>query len=81
MKTENEIERLVEESCYQADPDTYNKTLRSFMQAVDDYKKQKSTFPRTHISGLIMKTAKLTAAAVFIVVLIGLHQFGSFLRG
>ncbi|MHC4573221.1 MAG: hypothetical protein ACYS76_03685 [Planctomycetota bacterium] len=77
MKPTNKIERLVEKSRYKASPDTYDKTLHSFMQAVDNYKKQKSTSTDSHISRTIMKITKYAAAAVIIIaVLIGVNQFG-----
>ena len=81
MKPTNKIEKLVEKSRYKASPDAYDKTLHSFMQAVDDYKKQKSTLTDSHISRTIMKITKLAAAVIFIAVIIGLHQFSSSIRG
>jgi len=81
MKSTNEIERLVENNRYQASPDAYDKTLHSFMQAVDDYKKQESTSTDSHISRTIMKITKLAAAVIFVAVIIGLHQFSSSIRG
>jgi len=81
MKHTNEIEKLVEKSRYKASPDAYDKTLHSFMQAVDNYKNQKSTLTRSNIPGTIMKITKLAAAAIFIAAIIGLHDFSSSLRG
>jgi len=81
MKPTNKIERLVEKSRYKASPDSYDKTLHSFMQAVDDYKKQKSTSTEPNISRTIMKITKLAAAVIFIAVIVGLHQFSSSIRG
>ena len=43
MKSTNKIKRLIKKSRYKASPDAYDKTLHSFMQAVDEHKKQKST--------------------------------------
>ena len=82
MKPKNKIERLVEKSRYKASPGAYDKTLHSFMQAVDDYKKQKSTLTESNISRTIMKMkiTKLAAAVIFIAVIIGLHQFISSIK-
>ena len=81
MKPTNKIERLVEQNRYKASPETYDKTLGSFMQAVDNYNKQKSTSADSHISQTIMKITKFAAAAIFIAIIIGLHQFSSSIRG
>jgi hypothetical protein len=81
MKPTNKIERLVEKNRYKATPDSYDKTLHSFMQAVDDYKKKKSTSTKPNISGTIIKITKLAAAVIFIAAIIGLHQFRSSIKG
>jgi hypothetical protein len=81
MKPTDKIERLVEKSRYKASPDAYDNTLHNFMQAVDNYKKQKSTSTDSHISRTIMKITKLAAAVIFIAAIIGLHQFSSSIRG
>jgi outer membrane lipoprotein-sorting protein len=81
MKPTNKIERLVEKNRYKASPDSYDKTLHSFMQAVDNYNKQKSTPTKSNISKTIFKITKLAAAVVFIAVIIGLHQFSSSIKG
>jgi len=81
MKPTNKIERLVERSRYKASPEAYDKTLDGFMQAVDNHNKQKSASTDSHISRTIMKITKLAAAVIFIAVIIGLHQFGSSIRG
>ena len=81
MKPTDKIERLVQKSRYKASPDAYDKTLDGFMQAVDYYKKQKSTSTEPNISRTIMKITKLAAAVVFIAVIIGLHQFRSLING
>ena len=81
MKPKNEIERLVEKSRYKVSPDAYDKTLHSFMQAVDNHKKQKSTSTKSNISRTIMKIIKLATAVIFIAIIIGLHQFGSSIKG
>jgi hypothetical protein len=81
MRPTDKIERLVEKSRYKASPDAHDKTLGSFMQAVDDYKKQKSTSTGLHISRTIMKVTKLAAVAIFIAIIIGLQQFSSSIRG
>ena len=81
MKSTDTIERLVEKNRYKASPDAYNKTLHSFMQAVDNYKKQKQTLTESNISRTIIKTAKLAAVVLFIAIIIGLHQFSSSIKG
>jgi len=81
MKPTDKIERLVEQNRYKASPDAYDKTLHSFMQAVDNYKKQKSTSTDSHISRTLMKITKLAAAAIFIVTIIVLHQFNNSIGG
>ena len=79
MKPTDKIERLIKNSRYKATTEAYDKTLHSFLQAVDDYKKQKSALNEPNIWRIIMKSpiTKLAAAAVIIiVVLTGLHYFG-----
>ncbi len=81
MKLTDSIERLVKKNRYKASPDAYNNTLQNFMQAVDNYKKQKSTLRDSHISKTVMKITKLAAAVLFIAIIIGLHQFNSSIKG
>lgn len=79
MKPTDKIENLVRKSRYKAVGESYDKTLNSFMQAVDDYKKQRSALNEPSIWRIIMKTkiTKLAAAAVIIIaVLIGINHFG-----
>jgi hypothetical protein len=72
MKPTNKIERLVKKNRYKANPYAYNKTLHSFMQAVDDYKKQKSTLTEPKIWRINMQSGitKFAAAAIIIVAVI-----------
>ena len=84
MKSTNKIERLVEKSRYKASAEAYDKTLHSFLQAVDDYKKQKSTLTEPRIWRINMQSSRITktvAAVIFIAVIIGLHQFSSSIKG
>ncbi len=81
MKPTDKIERLIEQNRYKATIETYNKTLGSFMQAVDNYEKQRSTSTDSRISRTIMKITKFAAAVIFVAVIIGLHQFSSSIRG
>jgi hypothetical protein len=72
MKPINKIERLVKKRRYKARPDAYDKTLHSFMQAVDDYKRQKSTLtePKIWRINLQSRITKFAAAAAIIVAVI-----------
>jgi hypothetical protein len=79
MKPTNKIERLVKQNRYKAGPDAYDKTLYGFMQAVDDYKEQKSTLTKPNILKMIMKmkiTKFAAAAAIIVAILIGINYFG-----
>jgi hypothetical protein len=82
MKPAEKIEKLIKKSCYKANPETYDKTLGSFLQAVDDYEKQKSTLTEPNIWRIIMKNpiTKLAAAAVIIIaIMLGMYiMTGSF---
>lgn len=70
MRPVKKIERLIKASCYKAGPETYDKALGRFLQAVDEYKKQKQATGKPDIWRIIMKNhiTKLTAAAAVIVI-------------
>lgn len=79
MKPAEKIERLIKKSRYKANPEVYDRALDSFLQAVDDYERQKSALTEPNIWRTIMKSpiTKLAAAAVIVVaVLAGVYQFG-----
>ena len=69
MKLTNKIERLVKQNRYRATPETYDKTLVSFMQAVDDGRRQESNNMKSSIWSIIMckPITKLSVVAVVIV--------------
>ena len=69
MKPAEKIERLIKKSRYKATPETYNKALGSFLQAVDEHIRQKSAPTKPIIRRIIMKNpfTKLAAAAVIII--------------
>ncbi len=72
MRPAEKIERLIKKSRYKASPEAYDKALGSFLQAVDDYEKQKPALTEPNIWRIIMKSriTKLAAAAVIIVAVI-----------
>ena len=72
MKPAEKIERLIKKGRYKATPEAYDRALDSFLQAVDDYKKQKSALTEPNIWRKIMKSpiTKLAAAAVIIICLL-----------
>ena len=79
MKPAEKIERLIKKSHYKATPQTYNKALGSFLQAVDEHNKQKSALTEPIIRKIIMKNSftKLAAAAVIIIaVLVVIDNIG-----
>jgi hypothetical protein len=79
MKPAEKIERLIKKSRYKASPETYNKALDSFLQAVDEHKRQKSALTEPNIRRIIMKSriTKLAAAAVIIIaVLVVIDNIG-----
>lgn len=82
MKPAEKIEKLIKKSCYKASPEAYDKALGSFLQAVDDYEKQKSALTEPNIWRKIMKSpiTKLAAAAVIIImIMLGMYVMtGSF---
>jgi len=69
MKPAEKIERLIKKSRYKASPETYKKALGSFLQAVDEHLRQKSTPTEPIIRRIIMKNpfTKLAAAAVIMI--------------
>jgi len=82
MKPAEKIEQLIKKSRYKANPETYDKALGSFLQAVDVHEKQKSAQTEPNIWRIIMKSkiTKLTAAAVIIIaIMLGMYVMtGSF---
>lgn len=73
MKPAEKIERLIKKSRYKAGPETYDKALDSFLQAVDAHEKQKSALTEPNIWRIIMrsKITKIAAAAVIALVVLG----------
>jgi len=82
MKPAEKIEKLIKKSRYKAGPEAYDKALGSFLQAVDNYEKQKSVLTELNVWRIIMKSkiTKLTAAAVVIItIMLGMYiMTGSF---
>ena len=79
MKPTERIEKLIKERRYKASAETYDKALGSFLQAVDDYVKQKSTPTEPEIWRKIVNSriTKLAAAAVIIITAcVVIHQSG-----
>jgi hypothetical protein len=82
MKPVKEIEKLIKKSRYEAGPETYDKALNSFLQAVDTHQKQEYALTESNIWRIIMrsKITKLTTAAVIIAgIMLGMYALtGSF---
>jgi hypothetical protein len=79
MRPVERLEKLIKERRYKANAETYNKTLDSFLQAVDGYIKQKTARLDPYIWRKIMasRITKLAAAAVIIItVYVVIHQSG-----
>jgi formylglycine-generating enzyme required for sulfatase activity len=84
MKTTENIERLIKKVRYKATAKAYDRVLGNFLQAFEDYKKQKRALTQPNIWRIIMKSkiTKLAAAAVIIIaVLIGIHYLGGSVDG
>jgi len=84
MKPVKKIEKLIGKSRYKASPEAYDKALNSFLQAVEDYKKQKSALTEPNIWRIIMKSpiTKLAAAAVIIIaIMLGMYVMTGSLDG
>lgn len=69
MKPVKKIERLIKASCYKAGPETYDKALGRFLQAVDEHKRKKQAVKKPNIWRIIMnnRITRLAAAAVIII--------------
>jgi len=69
MMLPNKIEKLVKKMCYKATGEAYDKTLDSFLRAVERYKEQHSASDKPILWRTIMKSpvTKLVAAAVIII--------------
>jgi len=69
MKLTNDIERLIKQNRFKATPETYNQTLQSFMQAVDEHYDQESSNMKANVWRTIMckPITKLSVVAVVIV--------------
>jgi hypothetical protein len=82
MKPAKKIEKLIKKNRYKAQSDVYDKALGSFLQAVDDYKKEKPAFTGPEIWRIIMISSitKLATAAVIIAaIILGMYVLtGSF---
>jgi hypothetical protein len=70
MKPAKKIEELIKKSRYKASPETYDKGLGNFLQAVDAYDKQKSAFAWPNIWSIIMKGRMIKLAAVMVVAIV-----------
>ncbi len=81
MKPVKKIKRLIKANRYKAGPETYDKALGRFLQAVDEHTKQKQADKKPDIWRIIMKNhlTKLTAAAAVIIIaaLIITFHFGT----
>jgi|GEM_PF-1995054 len=78
MKPAEKIERLIKKGRYKASPEAYDRALGSFLQAVDAHERQKSALTGPNIWRKIIKsriTKLAAAAAIIIVVLIGIKTF------
>lgn len=71
MKPEEKIERLIRERRYKASADAYEKTLGSFLFAVDDYLKQKAIPIEPNIWRKIMKSRITKFAATAVILIVG----------
>ena len=74
MKLTNDIEQLIEKSRFKATPETYNQTLQSFLQAVDEENERESNNMKLKIWRMIMckPITKLSIVAVVIVAICAL---------
>jgi len=80
MKPAENIEKLIKKARFKATNQTYQSTLNSFLQGVEDYKKQKPAPTQPNIWRIIMKnkmTKFAVAAGIVIAVLVGINQFDS----
>jgi outer membrane lipoprotein-sorting protein len=78
MRPAENIEKLIKKLRYKAGAETHEKILGNVLEALDEHERQKSGVPKPEIWRTIMsnKITKLAvAAAIVIVVLIGLHYF------
>ena len=76
----NKIEKLVKKMRYKATSEAYNKTLDSFLRAVEKYKEQHSASDKPILWRTIMKnpiTKSAAAAAIIIACFTGLHFWKS----
>ncbi len=80
MKRTENIERLIKKVRYKASAQAYEKVLRSFLQALEDYKKQKSALTQPNILRIIMKS-RITILAAAAVLLLGLFMLTIHLIG
>jgi hypothetical protein len=70
MRPVKKIEKLIKANRYKAGPETYNKALGRFLQAVDEHKRQKQAARKPYIWRIIMKNhvTKLAVAAAVIII-------------
>jgi hypothetical protein len=79
MKPADRLERLIKETRYRADAETYDKALGSYLQAVDEHIEHKSVLSEPKIWRKIVKSrmTKLAVAAVIIIAAyLVVHQSG-----
>jgi hypothetical protein len=74
MKSTDNIERLIKQNRFKATPETYNQTLQSFLQAVDEENERESNNMKLKIWRMIMckPITKLSIVAVVIVAICAL---------
>ena len=79
MKSAEDIDKLIKKLRYKASAETHERILGNVLQALDKFEKQKLGATAPNIWRTIMKspiTKLAAAAAIIIVVLIGIHQIG-----
>jgi len=79
MRPAEDIDKLIKKLRYKAGAETHERILGNVLQALDKSEKQKLGATTPNIWRTIMKspiTKLAAAAAIIIVVLIGIHQFG-----
>ena len=79
MRPSKNIEKLIEKLRYKTSDETHDRVFDNVMQALDEKQKQKSGVIKPDLRRTIMKstfTKMAAAAAIIIVALIGILQFG-----
>ncbi|MBL7153816.1 MAG: hypothetical protein ISS79_08865 [Phycisphaerae bacterium] len=83
MRPAENIKRLVKNARIQIDPEVKTSALKEIINELERSKITGLADPKVNILRMIMKSkiTKLTVAAIFIIAIIGLHQFNSSIRG